>query len=195
MNFRAFALSTALILTPLAALAAPWNVDKSHAFITFTVDHFGFSDVPGMFRDFDAEIDFDPENIEATKATFTIDAASVDTFFAARDEHIRKPDFLNVEVYPQIVFTSTGVTKTGDDTADIAGELTLHGETRPVTFQAVLNKLDASPFDPSLPIAGFTITGEIDRTEFGIETYAPAIGAIIPVTIEFEMSPANGNNS
>ena len=195
MTFRTLTFAAALALGPLAATAAPWTLDKSHAEIVFTIDHFGFSDVYGRFGAFDAEIDFDPEDIAATKATFTIEATSIDTGFEARDEHIRKADFLNVEEFPQIVFTTTGVEQTGETTAVVTGDLTLHGVTKAVTFDATLNKIGASPLNPEQQVAGFTITGEIDRTEFGIDTYAPAIGAVMPVTITFEMSPATGDAS
>ncbi len=193
--FTRLLLTTALVTAPLAASAEPWNLDRGHASITFTVSHFGFSDVPGQFRAFDAEIDFDPKNIGATQASFTIDAASFDTNLAARDEHVLSPDFLDVAEYPTITFVSTGVEQTGETTATITGDLTIKNVTNEITFEAVLNKLDASPFDPSLQIAGFTITGEIDRTEFGVDTYAPAIGAVLPVTINLELSPANADNS
>lgn len=188
-------LAAALASAPLSAIAGPWAIDKGHASINFSVDHFGFSDVHGQFREFDAQIDFDPENIDATSASFTINAASFDTNLAARDDHVKSADFLNVDEYPSITFTTTKVTQTGDETADIEGEMTIRGVTKPVTFKAELNQLGASPFDPSLEVAGFTISGEIDRTEFGIDTYAPAIGATLPVVINFEMSPSDADNT
>ena len=187
---RSILLAGALAATPFAATAAPWTLDKSHAHITFTVNHLGFSTTNGAFREFDMEIDFDPENIGATSVVATINAASIDTFFGKRDEHIRSPDFLNVESHPTITFATTTVTQTGDNTADVMGDLTILGNTLPVTFQAELVQLGPSPFNPEVTVAGMRVSGEIDRTAFGMETYAPAIGAVIPVTIDFEMSPA-----
>lgn len=172
------------------AIAEPYVLDKSHAHVTFSVDHLGFSTTKGQFREFDAEIDFDPENVEATKVRFVINAASVDTLWEARDNHIRGKDFFDVANHPEIVFESTKVVKTGGETADVTGNLTLRGETREVTLAAQLNKMGPSPFDPSKTIAGFVVTGEIDRTAFGVSYAAPAVGAIIPVVIHLEMSPA-----
>ncbi|MHA3915745.1 YceI family protein [Halovulum sp. GXIMD14793] len=186
------ALSAALLaatLAPVTLPAAPWVVDKSHAAITFEVEHFGYSNVPAQFRSFEAKIDFDPENIEATKASISIDATSFDSNFAARDEHVIGPDFLDTAAHPTIEFVSTSVTATGDDTAKVTGNLTLRGVTKEVTFDATLNKLAPGPFPPNADVAGFTINGSIDRTEFGLDTYAPAIGVVIPVTIHLEMSP------
>lgn len=190
---KQLSLSAALLaatLTPVSLAAAPWSLDKAHSSISFSVEHFGFSFVQGQFREFDATIDFDPEDITATQATFTIDAASFDSGDQSRDDHVRTGDFLGVDAFPSIVFTSTSVEKTGDDTAKITGDLTIRDTTLEVTFDAVLNKIGASPFNPAQQIAGFTVTGEIDRTNFGVDTYAPNIGAVMPVTINFEMSPS-----
>lgn len=190
MRLTSFFLAVALATAPMAASAAPYVMDKSHAHITFSVDHLGFSSVHGQFRTFDAAIDFDPGNVEATRVSFTIDAASVDTFWEARDKHIRSKDFFDVENHPTITFTTTSVTPTGSDTADVTGDLTMRGVTKPVTLQAKLNKLGPSPFNPAKTIAGFTVQGEIDRTEYGINYAAPAVSAIVPIRIELEMSPA-----
>jgi len=191
MSLRALVLSSALAILPLGAVAAEWTIDKSHTQITFSVNHLGFSDTNGIFREFDAEVDFDPEDISATEVSFTIDAASVDTFWQARDEHIRRADFLDVENHPEITFVTTSVAQTGDSTADVTGDLTIRGVTQEVTFAAVLNNIGPSPFAPDTQIAGFTLTGEIDRTAFGIDYGAPAIGAVIPFTVNMEMSPAS----
>jgi len=187
---RSTLLAATLALSPLAAFAAPWTLDKSHAHITFAISHLGFSDTRGAFRDFDMDIEFDPENIEATKVSVVVDATSIDTFFEARDEHIRNEDFLNVADHPKITFTSTSVTQTGDSTADVMGDLTILGNTQPVTFKAELVQMAPSPFAPDKMVAGMKVTGDVDRTAFGVSTYAPAIGAVIPVVIDFEMSPS-----
>jgi len=176
---------------PALAEPEPYVVDKSHAFVTFTVDHLGFSEVHGLFQEFEAEVMLDPDAVESSSVRFVIDAASVNTFWPKRDEHIRGGDFLAVEEYPDIVFESTAITPTGGETADVTGNLTIRDVTREVTFEAVLNKIGPSPFDPDQTIAGFTATGVIDRTAFGVDYAAPAVGAMIPVTIQLEMSPAS----
>jgi polyisoprenoid-binding protein YceI len=186
MTLRAALLAAAAAFAPLPALA--WTVDPSHTSVTFTVNHLGFSDVTGVFRDWDADVTFDPDDLAATAVTFTIDAASVDTLWPARDEHIRAADFLDVANHPEIVFVSTGVETTGDTSAVMTGDLTIRGVTQPVSFDATLNNLGPNPFNPSQQIAGFTITGEIDRSAFGIDFGAPAIGAVLPVTINVELT-------
>lgn len=190
MRFASIALSCALMLmSPLVAISAPYTLDKSHAHVTFQVGHLGFSTVHGQFRKFDANIVFDPDNVEKTQVNFVIDAASVDTFWEKRDEHIRGKDFLDAANHPEISFVTTEVSPTGADTADVTGDLTIRGITLPATFQARLNKMGPSPFNPAQTIAGFTVTGLIDRTKYGVTFAAPAVSAIIPVQIDLEMSP------
>jgi polyisoprenoid-binding protein YceI len=187
MQFRFILLASAVALAPLPVLAQEWEVDPAHSSIVFSVEHFGFSDIQGVFRDFEIDATFNPDDLGATEASVTIDAASVDTFWEARDEHIKSADMLYVEEFPEITFVSTGVNVTSDTTAEITGDLTLRGETYPVTFDATLNKLDANPFDASKRNAGFTITGVVDRTAFGVDYAAPMVAAEIPVTINVEL--------
>lgn len=184
----AFAAIATFSATPLAA--APWAIDKSHTSVIFQVDHLGFSIVNGFFREFDATVDFDPENMETASVDFTIKADSVDTNWEARDKHIRSEDFLDVEAHPEIKFVSKTVRLTGENTADITGDITIKGETREATFKATLRQIGPSPFNPDLTVAGMIIEGEIDRTEFGVSFGAPAIGTTIPIRIDVEISPA-----
>lgn len=182
----------ALILSamlPATAAAEPYAVDPSHAFVTFTADHLGFSLVHGQFRDFDAEIDFDPGNVEATRVEFAIRTASVETYSKARDDQLRSAAFFDSAQYPDMVFRSTSVRPTGTDTAEITGNLTIRDVTREIALQARLNRLGPSPLFPDITVAGFSVTGEIDRTQWGMTFGAPAIGAIIPIRIDLEMSP------
>ncbi|MEM0988711.1 MAG: YceI family protein [Pseudomonadota bacterium] len=191
MRLASLVLAIALAFGAPAVHAGPHTLDKSHAHVTFVVSHLGFSSVHGQFRKFDADISFDAEKVETSSVAFTIDAASVDTFWEPRDKHIRGADFLDVENHPTITFISTSIATTGADTADVTGDLTIRGVTQSVTFQAKMNKIGPSPFNPNKTIAGFTVTGEIDRTQFGVSYAAPAVSAVIPVKIELEMSPTS----
>lgn len=182
------ALAVLMTVASGGAHAAPWTFLPGHAQISFTIDHFGFSQTQGAFRDFTAEIDFDPDNMEATKFTVTVDAASIDTRYEPRDKHLRTADFLDVEKYPKITFASTKVTKTGDNTADIEGDLTLHGVTKPVTLKARLIHMGEEPTQ-KLQVAGYEITTDIDRTQWGMETYAPYIGSVVKMTFDIEITP------
>lgn len=179
-----------LLAAALPAAAEPYVMDKSHAAVTFSVNHLGFSVVHGRFSDFDAEIDFDPDAIEASKVAFTIKAASVDTGWQPRDEHVRGPDFLDAGAHPDITFVSKSVKLVTAEQAEVTGDVTIKGITREETFEVVLNKMGPSPFNPQQTIAGFTVTGTIDRTNYDISYAAPAVGVEMPIRIDLEASPA-----
>ncbi len=184
-------LSAALAFSSVGASnAAPYVLDKSHTVVTFQVDHLGFSMTHGFFTDFDADINFDVDAPEKSSVTFTINTNSVNTLWEARDKHVRDKDFLNVEKFPEIVFKSTSIEMTGSDTAKLTGELTILDQTHEEVFDVTLRKTAPSPFDKTKIISGFSASGEIDRTKYGVSYAAPAVASIIPVQIELEISPA-----
>lgn len=184
-------LPAALALAAAPALAAePWTLDRSHSAITFQADHLGYSVVHGRFREFDAEIMFDPEDIEATQVTVTVQADSIDTDWPRRDEHLISQDFLDVEEHPTITFASTGVEQTGENTARLIGELSMLGETREVVWDVVLNKIGPNPIN-QVETAGFTITGEIERALWGMTYGGDAFAVSVPVKIDVEINPAS----
>ncbi|MWV15035.1 YceI family protein [Pseudomonas sp. L-22-4S-12] len=120
------------------AMAADYAIDKQgqHAFINFKISHLGYSWLYGTFKDFDGSFSFDAKAPEASKVNVSINTASVDSNHAERDKHLRSGDFLNVEKNPTATFASTSVKSTGADTADITGNLTLNGVTKPVVIKA-----------------------------------------------------------
>jgi len=122
------------------AMAADYAIDKQgqHAFVNFKISHLGYSWLYGTFKDFDGSFSFDAANPEASKVSVTINTASVDSNHAERDKHLRGSDFLNVEAHPTATFESTAVASTGEGTADITGNLTLNGVTKPVVIKAKL---------------------------------------------------------
>jgi polyisoprenoid-binding protein YceI len=186
MRFRpALALGVLLGLSSAAAAAQPWTIDKSHTQIYFQVDHFGFSTTHGLFREFDGTLVLDEQDPARSRVTFTIKTASVDTQFKDRDDHLRSADFLDVAKHPEMRFVSTRVEPSGTDTAKVLGDLTLLGVTRPVTLDVRLNKKGMHPIYQK-PAMGFTATAMVRRTEFGMATYAPAIGDEIAVRIDME---------
>ncbi len=192
--FRQTALAalTAAGLT-CAGLGAAWaepvayTFDKSHANIGFTVSHLGFSNVHGRFGSFDGTLMIDEETPANSSVTITIPAASLNTFWDARNEHLKGADFFNVAEYPDITFKSTKVEKTGDNTLDITGDLTFHGTTKPVTLKTTVNQFGAHPMSGKKTI-GVAATTVVKRSDFGMGAMAPAIGDNIPVTIDFEAS-------
>jgi polyisoprenoid-binding protein YceI len=120
------------------AFAADYAIDKEgqHAFVNFKISHLGYSWLWGTFKDFDGAFSFDAARPAESKVNVTLKTASVDTNHAERDKHLRSDDFLNVAKHPTATFESTSVKPTGDGTADITGNLTLNGVTKPVVIAA-----------------------------------------------------------
>lgn len=129
----------------------------------------------------------DADNVENSSLSATVQSASVSTGFGPLDDHIRNADFLEVETYPTITFESTSVSRTGDKTADITGDLTMHGTTKPVTFAATLTHIGEHPLGSVIDYykgdwVAFTADTEIDPSDFGV-------GATIPVgTLSIELT-------
>ena len=120
------------------AMAADYAIDTQgqHAFVNFKISHLGYSWLYGTFKDFDGKFSFDAANPEASKVSVSLKTASVDTNNAERDKHIRSADFLNASKHDTATFESTAVKSTGEGTADISGNLTLNGVTKPVVIAA-----------------------------------------------------------
>jgi polyisoprenoid-binding protein YceI len=124
------------LLAPAYAGAAEYTIDteKAHAFVQFRIKHLGYSWLLGRFNDFSGSFSYDENNPAASNAEVTIKTTSIDTNHAERNKHLRSPDFLDVEKYPEARFVSTSYKENPDGTAALNGELTLHGVTRPVTI-------------------------------------------------------------
>ena len=151
------------------AMAADYAIDKQgqHAFVNFKISHLGYSWIYGTFKDFDGTFSFDAAKPEASKVNVTLKTASVDTNHAERDKHLRSGDFLNVDKHPTATFTSTGVKSTGQGTADITGNLTLNGVTKPVVIAAKFLGEGKDPWGGYR--AGFEGTTNIKMKDFGIK--------------------------
>ena len=178
------------LVVPLFTYAAPqeFEIDKTHTSIMFSVSHFGFSKVIGRFNDFSGNYTFDDANMLSGKVDLTINTTSIDTGMDKRDEHLRSPDFFDVEKFPTMTFTSTKVKKIGKNSAKVTGDLTLLGVTKPVTLDVKFNKLGEYPMPQykGIPVAGFSVHGKIKRSDFGMKTFLGPIGDEIELMIETE---------
>ena len=132
------ALSLGSLLFGAQAMAADYKIDKEgqHAFVNFKISHLGYSWLYGTFKDLYGSFSFDAAKPEESKVQVELKTASVDSNHAERDKHLRSADFLNVAKHPTATFASTGVKSTGAGSADITGNLTLNGVTRPVVIAA-----------------------------------------------------------
>lgn len=143
-----------------------WKVDKAHSSIEFAVRHMMISTVRGRFENFDITVDVDENQPELARIDATVEAASLSTREPQRDTHLRSPDFFNAEQYPTLTFHSTKVEQKGDDDFLITGDLTIRGETHPVTFKAHSEGRGKSPF--GFTAWGFSATTTINRKDWGL---------------------------
>jgi polyisoprenoid-binding protein YceI len=166
--------------------AGTWVIDKSHTTVGFTVRHMMVSKVRGTFRDFDAAITIAENPLESSLRA-TVQMASIDTGDDGRDQHLRTNDFFDVEHHPEMTFVSTSLTGAGDE-YQVTGDLTIKGVTKSVTFDLEVGGVGKDPWGNTR--AGFTLTGTINRKDFGVEWNAPLeTGGVLvgdKVTIEID---------
>lgn len=157
----------ALLLLGHAAIAQTvWMSDKAHTKLGFTLIHLGLSEVDGAFKTVDAK--FTSSKSDFTDAAFelTADIKTVTTFNDMRDGHLQKPDMFDTEKYPTLTFKSTAISKTGDKTYKLTGDLTMKGVTKSVTLDLTL--LGTGESRNKKPMVGWKATGAVKRTDFGV---------------------------
>ena len=149
-----------------------WAVDPAHSRVEFQVKHLGIATVRGHFAKFGGTLEVGEDHV--AKAYGTGDVASLSTNDAGRDAHLRSPDFFDAEQYPEIRFDSTEITRTGDETFEIAGDLTLRGVTRELTLHAAVTGTEVDPWGNER--VGLEVVGELVRGDYGI-TFNQALGS------------------
>ena len=186
-------LSSIVLLAGLGSTALAgetYKFDQSRSTIGFSVHQY-LGTTRGKFTRFSGKIDIDREHPENSSVVAKIDVASINTGIEKRDNHLRSPEFFNVEKYPEITFKSRNVKRTGAQEGDIAGDLTMHGVTKPIVLHV---KLLTSPNDPGK--TRWTVTTEpLNRSDFNLmfSRGAEAISGIshtVPVNIEIEATRA-----
>lgn len=147
-----------------------WTVDPAHSSVEFQVRHMGIATVRGKFNSFEGTLEIGEE----PKAYGTVDVASIDTNEEQRDAHLRSPDFFDAETHPKLSFESTAIERVDEDAFRITGDLTLHGVTRPVTLEAVVQGTDIDPWGNER--VGLEVVGQINRGDFGMK-FNQALGS------------------
>ncbi len=177
---------------PDAAAVKPgaYAIEPSHTRVLFSVSHMGFTTWYGNFTDASGRLVLDPAHPDASHLDVTIPMASVTTTNAKLDGELKSSDWFDVAKYPTATFHSTAVHVTGRDQAEIDGDLTLHGVTRPVVLTASFNGAGVNPLDHAYT-AGFEVRGEIKRSDFGVSKYVPVVGDDVKLIISaaFEKAP------
>jgi polyisoprenoid-binding protein YceI len=158
--------------TPFIA-AATWEVDPAHSSVEFSVKHMGIANVRGKFTEFEGTLEVG-DDLPSSRARGTVKVESIDTNDEQRDAHLRSPDFFEVEQYPEITFESTRVQPTDEQSSRVYGNLTMHGVTREVWLDVVLQGTDTDPWGNER--AGLEAVGTLKRSDFEMK-FNQALGS------------------
>ena len=165
-----------------------WTIEPAHTEVGFSVRHLGLSKVRGRFNNFSGTVTV-ADDLAACAVEATVDLASVDTNNADRDNHLRSTDFFDVETHPTMSFASTSVSE-----SSMSGDLTINGVTKPVTFDLEFHGVQVDHMETTR--AGFSASGEILRSDFGVDFNAPfgadgmLIGDKVAIELEAQIVPA-----
>ncbi len=168
-----------------AAHAEPvtYALDPAHTQVAFSIDRFGFNRVLGQFDAVEGQLILDEANPANSSVRAVVQIGSVSSGNATRDEHLRGNRWLNAEQFATMSFESTSVRLISDTRAEVIGNLTLMGQTHPLTLDVTLNRIAEAP-NNNRRTAGFSATGTLDRTVWGLATAANMIGNTVTIQIE-----------
>ncbi|WP_332649637.1 YceI family protein [Lysinibacillus sp. 54212] len=171
-----------------------WTIDQGHSSIGFSVKHMMVSKVKGSFDAYTANVEADDlADLTTASIGFKLDVASINTRSEDRDNHLKSPDFFDVESFPAILFESTSITKQGDSYA-VTGNLTIKDVTKEVTFETEYNGKGTNPWGQE--VYGFEAEAKINREAFGLtwnaalETGGVLVGKDIKIHVELELNKA-----
>jgi len=181
---------TTALVPALTELTGTYTLDPAHSRIGFVARHAMVTKVRGAFNEFAGTAELDGANPENSRVQVTIQAASIDTRNAQRDEHLRSNDFLAMQEYPKITFASTGVRQAGETTFEVTGDLTIKGVTNEITIPFEFEGAAKDPFGNQR--VGFEGSVAINRRDYGVTWNAALEGGGVlvsdKVTLEFEIS-------
>jgi len=173
-----------------------WSIDQAHSEITFKVKHLMISNVTGTFKTFDASIYTTGKDFKTAEIDLWIDASSISTGDEKRDEHIKNGDFFDTENHKQITFTSSTIGEAGSEgNHELWGELTIKGITKNVKLNVQFGGMQKDPWGNEK--AGFTVTGKINRNDWGLIWNTPLesgglmLSEEIKISCEVELTMAN----
>jgi polyisoprenoid-binding protein YceI len=148
-------------------LSKAWEIDTAHSDINFSITHF-FTPVNGAFNSYDADIRFDPNDLQNSSINVNIDVASVDTKNERRDNHLQSEDFFNAEKFPNISFESSSIRKNGDNSFVAEGKLTIKDVTTDFSLPFNLLGVMDHPMQENTQVAGITAESKLNRTDYGV---------------------------
>jgi polyisoprenoid-binding protein YceI len=173
------------------AMAEPeaYALDASHSQVIFSYNHLGFSTTYGMFSGFEGEIMFDEEDPANSSVKVSMPLMSMFTGWEKREEHFMSEDFFGASEGDMVTFSSTGIEVTGDNSANITGDLSMNGVTKSVVLETTLNKQASHP-TKNEPWLGFDASTTLLRSDFGVGNFAPFVSDEVEVMISLEAGKA-----
>ncbi|MFO0572867.1 MAG: YceI family protein [Polyangia bacterium] len=181
-----------LLASPLVARASTWEIDSAHSSAQFSVRHLMVSNVRGEFGKVAGTVNLNDSDPTKSTVEVEIDATSINTREAKRDEHLRSPDFFDVAKFPKISFKSTQISKVTDGKYSVVGNLTIHGVTKPVTLTTELSPEIKDPWGNVK--RGGTATTTVNRKDFGLtwnkalETGGVVVGDAVNIVVDVELA-------
>lgn len=179
-----------------SATAQNWTLDNAHSTVGFGITHLDVAKTMGIFTDYATTVSYTKEDLSDLKVEVTIQTKSITTWNEMRDKHLASPEIFDAEKYPTITFKSTSVKKGKGNAYKITGDLTMHGVTKPVTFDMVYGGTRKDPYGNTK--AGFSIKGQFDRTLYGVnygsemkvEGGGTMLSKMVDIMCEFELMKA-----
>lgn len=162
-----------------------WTIDPAHSEIQFKVKHLMVSTLTGSFGTFEGTAETNGDDFEGAHVTFSADVSSINTGNQQRDEHLQSSEFFEAAEYPTLSFDSTSMTRSGDDTYTLAGNLTMHGVTNPVTLTAEYGGQVQDMYGQTK--VGFEVSGKLNRKDYGLMWSAVTEGGGIVVSDEVRL--------
>jgi polyisoprenoid-binding protein YceI len=167
---------------PAKVEAGAYKVDPNHTQVLFGVSHFGFTTYHGAFTDTSGTLNLDPAKPDQSKLDVTIKTGSVAVQSPKLQGELNSDQWLDTAKFPEATFKSTKVVKTGAGTANVTGDFTLHGVTKPVTLAVAYVGAGPNPLTKTYTV-GFDAKGKFKRSDFGVKTYVPLIGDEVDLII------------
>lgn len=187
-------LSASLLLSlPMMSVAATpqkWKLDVPKTNVDFKVAYLGKGMVEGQFNSMNGSINYDIKNPASTTINFTVNTSSIDAGGNIRNAFLRRKELLNSAQYPTMTFVSKKVSMVNDKEANVTGDFTVLGQTKPLTVKVKLNNVENDPTTRK-PVIKFKATGIINRYNYGVTAFPKVVGTMIPLEISGNLVAAN----
>jgi polyisoprenoid-binding protein YceI len=168
-----------------------WGFDLAHTEISFKVRHMMITNVKGFFKEFNGSVESSGSNFTDAKISFTIQTASIETGEANRDAHLKSADFFDIDKFPTLTFSSSSLKPISSEEYELTGDLTIRGVTKTVKLKTEFGGVQNDPWGNTK--AGFTLTGKVNRKEYGLlwnaalETGGVLVGEEVNLICEVEL--------